>query len=558
MSPLCPFCSACVQHTGRVSERWRPRGWSLARQLLTLQVVVVTVVVLVGVGAAYLQARSRSEASARERVLGVARAVAAQDSVREALAGPDPASVLQPLAERVRRDTGTDFVVVMGTDRTRYSHPNPALLGQPFIGHIEAALRGGSVLETYTGTLGPSERAVVPVRTSAGTVAGLVAVGIRREALSRQESAQLPTLLGAGLVALALSGLGSALVARRVRRQTHGLGPAELARMYEFYDAVLHAVHEGLLLLDTDGRLQMANDEARRLLALPADGVGRRIDDVGLPAVLAQALLSHQSVHDDVHLTGERVVVVNQAPARWEGTELGSVVTLRDHTELQALAGELDTVRSFAEALRSQAHESANRLHSMVSLIELGRSEQALTFATAELAAAQQLTDTVVAAVEEPVLAALLLGKVAEASERAVELTVDPTSAVPEGALEARAVVTIVGNLLDNAIDAAGAAGRVRFSGWVDDVAGADGICSTLVLQVADSGPGLSETVAAQAFTRGWSTKSDVRLAGRGLGLALVGQTVHRHAGTVDVGRDDHLGGALFTVRLPLAACLPA
>lgn len=543
---------APTQHTGAV----RPRSWSLARQLLILQVVVVTVVVVAAVAAAYAQARSVSQDSARREVLAVARAVAAQPQVRDALAGPDPASVLQPLAERVRADTGTDFVVVMSPERTRYSHPNPALVGRPFLGHVAAALRGGTVLETYTGTLGPSERAVVPVRTSTGAVSGLVAVGIRREALSRELSAQLPTLVGAGLVALLLSGVGSALVARRLRRQTHGLGSAELTRMYEFYDAVLHGLHEGLLLLDTGGRLRLANDEALRLLDLPGDWVGRRVDAVGLPWVLAQALLGggvrHDAVHDDIHLTGERVVVVNRAPARWQGRDLGSVVTLRDHTDLQALAGELNSVRGFAEALRSQAHESANRLHSVVSLIELGRTEQALTFATAELAAAQQLTDEVVAAVDEPVLAALLLGKVAEARERTVEVTVDPTSSVPEGALAARDLVTIVGNLLDNAIDAAGPTGRVRFGGWVDDVRHAAGISSTLVLEVADSGPGLADAVAAQAFLRGWSTKSDHRLVGHGLGLALVGQTVHRHAGTVEVMRDDVLGGALFTVRLPL------
>ncbi len=513
----------------------------------------MAVVALVGVAAAYLQARARSEDSARREVLGVARAVAAQGAVRSALTLSDPSSVLQPLAEAVRRDTGTDFVVVMGRDRTRYSHPNPDLVGRRFIGHVEGALAGGAVLETYTGTLGPSERAVVPVRSAQGAVTGLVAVGIRREALSRELAAQLPTLAGAGVVALLLSALGSGLVSRRLRRQTHGLGPQELSRMYEFYDAVLHAVHEGLLLLDTEGRLRLVNDEAQRLLDLPADWSGRRVDEVGLPVVLAQALLGHAVVRDDVHLTGERVLVVNQAPARWEGRDLGTVVTLRDHTDLQALSGELDTVRGFAEALRSQAHESANRLHSVVSLIELGRPDQALRFATAELAAAQQLTDAVVAAVAEPVLAALLLGKVAEASERVVELTVDPASAVPEGALAARDLVTIVGNLLDNAIDAAGPTGRVRFSGWVDDVAHARGIASTLVLEVGDSGPGLAPSLAELAFTRGWSTKADSRLVGHGLGLALVGQTVHRHAGTVAVVHDDVLGGALFTVRLPLA-----
>ena len=563
--------------------RLNPRAWSLSRQLFALQVVVVAVVVLAAGTAAYLQDRQRSQDSTSDRVLSIARSVAASPTVRSALTPPlvQPSEVLQPYAERVRRDTGTDFVVVMNTDRTRYSHPTAALIGKPFIGDTRAALAGGVVLETYTGTLGPSERAVVPVKADNGHVLGLVAVGVKQDALARVLSRQVPTLLAAALVALLLAAAGAALIARRLRRQTHGLGPDELSRMYEFYDAVLHAVHEGLLLLDLNGRLLLANDEARRLLELPADWTGRQLDHLGLPRPMTEALAGGRQVHDAIHLTTNRVLVVNQAPARWEGRDLGTVLTLRDHTDLQALTGELDSARGLAEALRSQAHEAANRLHTVISLIELGRTEQALTFATAELAQAQQLTDLVVSAVDEPVLAALLMGKAAEASERGVALEVDPASNVPESVIPARDLVTVVGNLLDNAIDAAaGAPGprRVGFSSWIDGPQPGDGIAATLVLQVSDSGPGLDHASATNAFTRGWSTKSDERLIGHGLGLALVGQVTHRNNGTVEVGSADDpmLGhtvlhdamvldaafvgtvfvGAVFTVRFPMPAAV--
>jgi len=563
--------------------RLNPRAWSLARQLFALQVVVVAVVVLAGGAAAYLQDRQRSQDSTSDRVLAIARSVAASPLVSSALTAPNPSAVLQPYAERVRRDTGTDFIVVMGTDRTRYSHPTPSLIGKPFIGDIGAALAGGVVLETYTGTLGPSERAVVPVRADGGPVLGLVAVGVKRDAVARVLAQQVPTLLGAALAALLLAAAGASLIARRLHRQTLGMGPDELARMYEFYDAVLHAVREGLVLLDVHGRLLLANDEARRLLDLPTSWAGRRLDQLGLPAPMTEALSGGREVDDAIHLTSNRVLVVSQAPARWEGRELGTVLTLRDHTDLQALTGELDSARSLAEALRSQAHEAANRLHSVVSLIELGRTEQALTFATDELALAQRLTDMVVGAVDEPVLAGLLLGKAAEANERGVALEVDPASTVPEGAVPGRDLVTIVGNLLDNAIDAAAAAPgprRVGFSSWIEKAPSEGGIASTLVLQISDSGPGLDDASTAHAFTRGWSTKHDQRLIGHGLGLALVGQATHRHHGTIEVGRGDNAGfdgevlvdtelvgagfvdtefvgagflGAVFTVRLPIA-----
>jgi two-component system CitB family sensor kinase len=559
--------------------RLNPRAWSLARQLFALQVVVVAVVLVAAGAAAYVQDLQRSQDSTGERVLAIARSVAASPLVRSALTAPlvHPSESLQPYAEQVRRDTGTDFVVVMNTDRTRYSHPTPALIGKPFIGHIEAALAGGVVLETYTGTLGPSERAVVPVRSESGKVLGLVAVGVKRDALARDLARQLRLLLAAAIVALLLAAGGAGLIARRLRRQTHGLGPDELARMYEFYDAVLHAVREGLVLLDLDGRLLLANDEARRLLELPADWAGRELGEVGLPAPMTEALKGGREVDDAIHLTSSRVLVVNQAPARWEGRKLGTVLTLRDHTDLQLLSGELDSARGLAEALRSQAHEAANRLHTVISLVELGRTEQALTFATAEIAQAQQLTDLVVSAVDEPVLAALLMGKAAEASERGIALEVDPTSSVPESVIPARDLVTVIGNLLDNAIDAAARAPgprRVGFSSWIESAPPGEDITGTLVLQVSDSGPGLDHASAARAFTRGWSTKSDTRLIGHGLGLALVGQVTHRNKGTVEVGSADDpmLGhtvlhdavladttlvsavfvGAVFTVRFPL------
>jgi two-component system CitB family sensor kinase len=540
-----------------------PRTWSLALQLFALQVAVITVVVLVGGAAAYLQARASSQESARARVLAVARSVAASPRVRSALITPDPSAILQPYTVQVGRDTSSDFVVVMTTKGIRYSHPRPELIGKRFSGHIDAAVAGGVVLETYGGSFGPSERAVVPVRADDGKVLALVSVGVTRVAIARELAQHVPALLSAGIAALLLAAGGSALVSGRLRRQTHGLAPGELSRMYEFYDAVLHAMREGLVLLDQDGRLTLANDEARRLLDLPGEWAGLRLDELELPAPMTDALDGGRQVDDAIHLTSSRVLVVNQAPARWEGRELGTVLTLRDHTDLQALSGELDSARALAEALRSQAHEAANRLHSVISLIELGRTDQALTFATAELALAQQLTDLVIDAVEEPVLAALLLGKAAEANERGVALEVDPASNIPEGVIPARDLVTLVGNLLDNAIDAAAAAPgprRVGFSSWVEDTSSGRHIASTLVLQVSDSGPGLDSASAARAFTRGWSTKSDRRLIGHGLGLALVGQVTHRNKGTVVVGRaNDHVPGheaffgAVFTVRLPLA-----
>lgn len=544
-----------LRQTGRMRLIGHLGRWSLARQLLVLQVIVVLIVVSGSALVAYLNARSDADYDAEAKVIAVAVSVADSPAVVDALDDPDPSAALQPYAEAVREDAEVDFVVVMGTDRIRYSHPNEDLIGQPFIGSIAPALDGTTFTETYTGTLGPSVRAVTPVTDSDGTVRGLVSVGITISSITRDLRGQVVLLVGVALLALAVGGLCAYLVSRWVRRQTHGMGTAALARMYEYYDSVLHSVREGLLLVDRHRTLSLSNDEARRLLELPSEPDGRAVGELGLPAGLTDVLTSGRACVDEIFLTGQRVLVVNQTPAQYAGRDLGTVVTLRDHTDLQALSGELDTVRGLAESLRSQAHEAANRLHTVVSLIELGRVREAVEFATEELHLAQALTDRVVEAVEEPVLAALLLGKAAQASERGVDLVITADTEVGEDlGVEPRDLVTILGNLLDNAIDAA-QAGPVprRVEVTVRDDRRDSGV--GLLLRVADTGVGLDAEQVQEAFRRGWSTKSGDPLIGRGLGLALVGQTVRRHGGVIEVGKEV---GAVFEVWLPLPGPVPA
>ncbi|GAA2135079.1 sensor histidine kinase [Kitasatospora kazusensis] len=523
----------------------RRRLGGLAGRLFAVQIVIVAAVVAGGAVFAYLFAADRAEDSAVRQVTATARAVADSPAVREAAAGPDPSAVLQPYAEQVRRDTGVAFVTVMDTRGVRWTHPDPAQIGKPFLGHIDRALAGQTFPETYTGTLGPSVRVVTPVFDGQRHVVALVSAGIKVESISAGLRLQLLELAGVALAALALGGFASYLVGARLRRHTHGMGAAELSHLYDYHQATLHSVREGLVLLDQRQRVLLCNDAARELLGLPDESVGLPVAGLGLPEALARALTDPEPVRDELHLTAERVVVLNTSAV---GAGLGTVVTLRDHTELQSLSGELDSVRGFADALGAQAHEAANRLHAVVSLIELGRHREAVEFATAELALAQQLTDRVVAAVAEPVLAALLLGKAAQAAERGVELTLTEDSRIDDGVLPPgltpRDLVTLLGNLVDNAVDAA-VEGTATRSGppEVTVTARVDG--GELLLQVADTGPGIDPDAVSEVFVRGWSTKS----SGRGLGLALVAQTARRNGGTVEVGRER---GAVLTVRLPL------
>ncbi|MFI0814277.1 ATP-binding protein [Streptomyces sp. NPDC021098] len=530
-----------------------PHPRSLAGQLFAMQVVLVAALVAGCAVFAYITDRDQATVAARSQATATAAAIADSPSVADAVRTDDPSARLQPYAEKVRRDTGVTFVTIMNPRGIRWTHPDPDRIGERYLGHIEPALRGRIFPETYTGTLGASVRVIAPVRDprAGGRITALVSAGITVETISAQVRRQLLALLGVAAAALAAGGLCAYVINARLRRHTHGMNATELSRMHDYHEAALHAVREGLLMLDGQRRIALINDGGRELLGLSGDVVGAYVSELGLPAPLTGALLAAEPRVDELHLTAERVVVVNTSPVS-SGERRGTVVTLRDHTELQALSGELDSVRGFAEALRSQAHEAANRLHAVVSLIELGREDEAVEFATAELELAQALTDQVVAAVAEPVLAALLLGKAAQASERGVELVLTPDSRIDDGllppGLAARDLVTIVGNLIDNAIDAATegvGSGAARSARVTVTVRADDG---ELTLCVADTGAGLDPAAAEDAFRRGWSTKA----AGRGLGLALVQQAVRRNAGTVDVAGAPG-SGAEFTVTLPLA-----
>ncbi|WAX77857.1 sensor histidine kinase [Streptomyces sp. KMM 9044] len=528
-----------------------PKPRSLAAQLFAMQAVLIAVLVVGYALFSYVGDRSQAEEAAGRQATAVALSVADSPSVRESTRTADPSATLQPYALAVVRDTDIGFVTIMNPRGIRWTHPDPDQIGLSFRGHTAAALEGHTFTETYTGTLGPSVRAVTPI-LDGDRIVGLVSAGIQVEEISQRAQGQLTALLTAAAAALGLGAVGTYVINARLRRHTHGMNASELSRMHDYHQAALHAVREGLLMLDGQYRVALLNDGGRELLGVgpKEDVVGRSVAELSLPAPLTGALLASAPRVDEVHLTADRVLVVNTSPVSG-GERRGTVVTLRDVTELQSLMGELDSERCFTQALRSQAHEAANRLHTVVSLIELGRAEDAVDFATAELELAQALTDQVVAAVGEPVLAALLLGKTAQANERGVELVVTPDSRLDDGllpdTLPARDLVTILGNLIDNAVDAAlgGMNPRVTATAFTD--AGAE-----LILRVSDTGPGVDPDHTEAVFQRGFTTKPSGP-DGRGLGLALVRQAVSRHGGTLTVTSAQD-GGARFEARLPLRA----
>ncbi|MCH0540769.1 SpoIIE family protein phosphatase [Streptomyces sp. MUM 203J] len=326
-----------------LAER-RPR--SVAGQVFVLQVTLVVLLVLGAILALLLQSRSDSDREARGKSVAVAQSVAHAPGLLDVLEQPDPSAVLQPMAEETRRAAGVDFVVIMDTEGIRYSHPLPDRIGQRFVGTIEPSLEGRVITERVSGPLGDEVQAVVPVTAPDGEVVGLVSAGLKVTNVTSLVTRQLPVILGTSAAGLAVATVGTALVTRRLRRQTHGLGPAEMTRVYEHHDAVLHAVREGVVIVGGDGRLVLANDEAERLLRLPPDGEGLLVDDLpGLDPRIAELLTSGRVATDEVVPAAGRLLAVNQRPTDPYGGPGGTVATIRDTTELRALSGRAQVAR---------------------------------------------------------------------------------------------------------------------------------------------------------------------------------------------------------------------
>ncbi|MFF4399983.1 SpoIIE family protein phosphatase [Streptomyces sp. NPDC001480] len=328
----------------------------MAGRVFLIEAGIVVLLVLAAVVAVVLQAaRDAVEQGRRESVIA-AQSFASAPGMVQALRGPHPSLVLQPRAEEARKRTGVDFVVVLNTQGIRYTYPYPREIGKKFVGNIEPALHGRTVVEQAGGPPLPAGRgtavqAIVPVTDARGGVVGLVSAGITVKNVLRMWIPQVPIALGAGAAALALAGAGTTMVARSLLRQTRGLAPAELAAMYDHHEAVLHAVREGVLITDAEGCLVLANDEAARLLGLPAEAAGRRVAELGLPVSLERLLTAPEAVDDEVFFVGDRLVAVNKRPTFPRAGPGGSVVTLRDTTELAAVTGRAEVARERLDLL---------------------------------------------------------------------------------------------------------------------------------------------------------------------------------------------------------------
>lgn len=523
-----------------------PLARSLAAQFLAFQLMVVAVV-LIAVGAVSVaQSTSEFREARGTRMIAVAENMASTPIVRERIerapADPFAGRILAPEVDRAVALSGATLAEILAPDGTVWVSSDPSRVGArvdlgPSRADEGRAWYGDADVDGTHSLIGQ-----VPILSADGDVLAIASV-------SEGYPSVWDLLSGAGERLLIYLGLGAALgliasylLSRRIKRHTRGLEVAEIASLADHREALLHSIREGVIAVNTDGEITVLNDSAQELLGVGADAVGKRVDRVGIDPAVVALLIPGESAEDTVIATGTRLLALSRRAATSGGERIGTVTTMRDSTELAALQGQLSSHKSVTDTLRAQTHEFANQLHTISGLVQLGEYDAVRDLVGTLTRRRAEISDAVTQRISDPAVAALLIAKTSLAAESGVALELTPEShlAPLEPAL-ATDVITLLGNLIDNAVDVSGGAPRPVVTVEIDD---SDG----LEIIVADTGPGVPEHLREAIFARGVTSKPDVP-GGRGIGLALVRLVTAAHGGTVGV-RNVADGGAEFTVRL--------
>jgi sensor histidine kinase regulating citrate/malate metabolism len=522
---------------------------SLAAQFLALQLVIVLLVLVAVAGVSLAQSAQEFRDVEGRRARDIAEQVAATNIVRDGVSDRRLVDALAAHVEQVRAFSADSHVTIATSNRRVVASTDPGAIGNLLALHGSTVLNGTSWTGTVTDDGVRSVAAYAPVLSTdpgrIGEVIGIVMIGRPYPTVWERLGEAAPDLLTYLGVGSLLGLAGSLLLSRRIKRQTLGLEPVEIRGLVEHREAMLYGIKEGVVGLDRDNRVTLANEAARELLAWPPGAEGRSPTELGCDPRMGDVLTGASTGQDQVVITEDRVITLNRRPISLHGQSIGSVTTMRDRTELVALQKELGLTKSVTDTLRAQAHEFSNQLHTISGLIELGEYSEVVRYVKALTRARDRLADAVTSRVADPPLAALLIAKASLAAERGVDLRISDRSRLDRVEELSSDLVTVVGNLVDNALDAA----APTPNGWVEVEVRQD--AGTVHVVVRDSGPGVAPELVEEVFTRGYTTKASEGDGQRGFGLALTRLVCTRRGGDISVHNDD---GAVFAARLPVAA----
>jgi two-component system, CitB family, sensor kinase len=500
-----------------------PRA-TIARQVFVAALLILALVMLLASVVLVRETTRRVERQEGSRALSIARSVASLSAVRSAFSSPNPSAVIQPIAESVRVGSGADFVVVANREQVRYSHPDPKKIGEKLSTNAGPVLQGKDFVGVEQGSLGVSVRGKTPVFDGDGNVIGIVSVGLLVEGVTNRARSDVIQLLGLLTVPmLLLGGFASFVLSRRVRSLTYDLDAAGIGALLEHRESLLASVKEGVLAVDLVGNVTLVNDEARKLVGLPALAIGMNLSQSNLAADVVASLTDTIPSTDQVLVIGQSLLVFNRRPLTIRGHTKGTICTLRDRTEVNHLTTELAGTRAVTDMLRAQAHEFSNQLHTIGGLLALEEYETAKRFVTSTGKSRAEVDVAVAQGIGEPTVAALVAAKMTQAKERSIDLRLSSANNLQRtGDSESAELLTVIGTLVDNALQAVAPGGNIELeivqsAGWVS-------------VTVCDSGPGIHNADVQQVFEPGFTTKVGDHA---GLGLALATRACAARGGTL-------------------------
>ena len=479
--------------------------------------------------------------------LNVSKTVSLTTVVHEGLKNKNSTQI-QLYAESVRKATGARFVVVGDHEGRRYSHPVPERIGKLMVGgdNPRALERGEAYVSKAVGTLGPSMRGKVPIFANSGKVIGVVSVGYLQETVESVTEGYLQRVLLWVFGLFLFGGIGTWLIARNVKQSIFGLEPVEIARLFRERNAILDSIREGVVAINDKGQVTMLDHEAAKILKIPPEsGIGTSIESILPQTRMLEVLKSGEEQFDQEMIIGGIEVIVNRVPI-WQNDRVAGVVSsFRRKDEIDRMAQELTQIQEYSEVLRTQTHEYSNKLHTLAGLIQLGSHQEALDLIGRETSGYQELLGTLAETVPEPLLSAIILGKYNRAQELRIIFQLDPESRmidIPKK-INREKIVTILGNLLENALEAAqeNTSGKRMVQLSMTDFG------NDLIFEVEDSGSGIEDESVDLSLQHGFTTKSGT---GRGIGLSLVHENLKYLGGHLTVVRSS-LGGMRFTIYIP-------
>ena len=464
----------------------KSRKVSLQTKIVSLIITLILFVVLLLAGIfVYIQSVDTKH-QVEQLALQTAKSLSFMPAIKEAFQNNEHKSTIQSIAEQVREQAGADYVIVEDRYGVMYSHSNSELIGtksnNPY--NYEALTFGGYYTLEGNGTSGPALMAKAPIIVHNGDydqVVGVVTVeflikGIESNILSRTKEIILFSLgvLLAGIV-------GGILLARSIRKDTLGLEPNEIAALYRERSAILLSIKEGIIAIDQNGFITMMNTSAEEMLHVNDDYM-RHISKV-LPNFNMERVLET----DQEIAFQDKVFILNMTPILENNSTVGVVCSFRDKTELQNLVNTISEVRKYSEDLRAQTHEFTNKLFVLSGLLQLGQYKEAIEFIQQESNIHQSQNHILFHQIHDAKVQAILLGKIGTASEKKIDFHIEGDSALhplPDH-IKVSHLITILGNIIDNAFDAVSGQEEKRVSFFVTDI-GHD-----IVFEVIDSGIGI-------------------------------------------------------------------